>query len=352
MRQDSSHCSFILPAHLPLLGIHGIEASDILGVIRPLVQTLARRGIKLAIVVNDDLKESPLRENEILGINEDLVTAKGDGIELFYHEQKEQKLFSFLHRHILFYDLILIVGLDLLPLSKVWLLSESGVQAPSEMKNIVKVIPAEGREEKLRAFVDSWNMKTWCKTPLWGCVLIGGKSSRMGTPKHLIKDERGVTWLERTVEVLQGVTEDIVLSGQGEVPESLQHLTRLPDIPDVAGPMTGILAATRWQPTHSWLLLACDMPCVQNDALEWLLDQRTPGRWATVPRQRKGGFTEPLFAHYDFRCAPLWESLVHEGVWKIGRIAKHEKVHSPVIPEALVGSWRNVNTPCELKKIH
>ena len=35
--------------------------------------------------------------------------------------------------------------------------------------------------------------------PVWGCVLIGGRSRRMGRPKHLI-EAGGCSWLERTVQ--------------------------------------------------------------------------------------------------------------------------------------------------------
>ena len=81
------------------------------------------------------------------------------------------------------------------------------------------------------------------KTPVWACILIGGKSSRMGVPKHLIKADNGRTWLENSLNKLYPLVDGVVIVGDGVVPEGLKKTARLPDIPGVVGPLTGILAA-------------------------------------------------------------------------------------------------------------
>ena len=141
----------------------------------------------------------------------------------------------------------------------------------------------------------------------------------------------------------------MVLSGGGLVPEGLQDLTRIPDIPGVAGPLAGIISAMRWQPEVSWLLVACDMPSLSSEALSWLLDSRQPGRWATVPKRSEDSHVEPLLAHYDRRCRPIIEEVLASGSLKIGDAARHEKVASPIIPEQFAKAWNNVNTPEELR---
>ncbi|MCI5149713.1 MAG: hypothetical protein D3916_10065 [Candidatus Electrothrix sp. MAN1_4] len=90
---------------------------------------------------------------------------------------------------------------------------------------------------------------------VWGCILIGGKSSRMGRPKHLIQ-ENEKTWLEQAVEILSPHVEQVVLSGSGEVPATLASLAQVPDAPGLAGPLAGILSVMRWQQTASWLVMA------------------------------------------------------------------------------------------------
>jgi molybdopterin-guanine dinucleotide biosynthesis protein A len=184
--------------------------------------------------------------------------------------------------------------------------------------------------------------------PVWACVLIGGRSSRMGRPKHLIQDQNGVTWLERTVHILRPFVAGVVLAGRGEVPESLADLVRIADVPGIAGPLAGILAAMRRRPGVSWLLAACDMPDIKEEAVRWLLARRRPTIWGTVPRLREEGPVEPLLAYYDPRCRALFEDLLRTGCMRIGMVAADAHIETPIVPEHLREAWRNVNTPADL----
>jgi molybdopterin-guanine dinucleotide biosynthesis protein A len=242
-------------------------------------------------------------------------------------------------------DLILVEGDHRLP-AVIWL--EDGGKLPPEAGSPLRFFGPERRKEKVLAFLLEWIATVWRQTPVWGCVLIGGKSSRMGQPKHLLKDQGGMSWLERTVRLLRPFVAGLVLSGEGDVPGSMQELIRLPDIPDVAGPLSGILAAMRLYPAVSWLLVACDMPDIKENAVRWLLDRRRPGVWGTVPRLQEDGHVEPLLAHYDFRCAALFEDLLRTDCLRIGMVAANPEVESPLVPERMRSSWRNVNTVEEL----
>lgn len=184
-------------------------------------------------------------------------------------------------------------------------------------------------------------------SPVWGCVLIGGKSSRMGRPKHLLLHE-GRTWLERAVEKLSPVVEQVVLSGSGLIPEALNALPCEPDAPGLAGPLAGLLALMRWQPAVSWLVMACDLPDVDPESLRWLLNQRRPGIRAVLPDLGNGGRLEPLLAWYDCSCRPLLEEIAASGSLRLHKLAEQEGVCRAMPPAALHGSWRNVNTPEEL----
>lgn len=194
--------------------------------------------------------------------------------------------------------------------------------------------------------------KSLSENPVWACVLIGGKSSRMGQPKHLLKDKEGRTWLENTVESIKPFVAGVVLSGKGEVPPTLQHMLRLPDIPGVVGPLNGILSAGRWQPHVSWVLTACDMPGISGQGVDWLLADRSPGCWGRIPKLEHGDFYEPLFAWYDFRALTLFEKQLLQGNYRIGSIANHEKIENPAIPKRLCNNWQNVNTPDQLHSLY
>lgn len=189
--------------------------------------------------------------------------------------------------------------------------------------------------------------------PVWACILIGGKSSRMGQPKHLIRTLSGgeESWLERTVEEVVPLVDGLVVSGQGELPKALRDTIRIPDVPGVAGPLTGLLSAMRWQPQVSWLVIACDMPFVTVDAAKWLLSEKNPGSWGRLPRIAGSSFCEPLFAWYDKRALQIIEAQLLDGNLRAGRIADHYKIDNPIIPENLAVAWKNVNTPEQLKAV-
>jgi molybdopterin-guanine dinucleotide biosynthesis protein A len=185
---------------------------------------------------------------------------------------------------------------------------------------------------------------------VWACILIGGKSSRMGKPKHLLPHQNGQSWLERNVELVKEKVTGVAISGGGELPASLQHYPRLQDIPGVQGPLTGLISATRWLPDVSWLVCACDLPAVTPEAIDWLLGDRLPGRWAKVPRlsgQQRG---EPLLARYEPQCGPLFEAIGRSGRFSLHRMFANDKIYMEEVPADLEGSWRNVNTPAELQK--
>ncbi|MGW8195066.1 MAG: molybdenum cofactor guanylyltransferase [Desulforhopalus sp.] len=190
------------------------------------------------------------------------------------------------------------------------------------------------------------------RTPVWGCLLIGGRSSRMGRPKHLLQTSSGTSWVNHVVKVLAPLLDGMVISGHGLLPDDLQSVIRLPDIPGVAGPLSGIVAAERWQPMVDWLLVACDMPFVTRESVQWMLSLRHCGCWGIVPRQPEARHVEPLFAWYGFRAAQLFEEQLLSGNLRIGAVARHPKIDNPVIPDRLRNAWQNVNTPEQLKSLH
>ncbi|MBT4484861.1 MAG: molybdenum cofactor guanylyltransferase, partial [Candidatus Latescibacteria bacterium] len=213
---------------------------------------------------------------------------------------------------------------------------------------IIAALPrASDRAGRLMPILDDWLPEQWVKTPLYGCILIGGRSTRMSSPKHLLV-ENGKTWLEKTVELLKQVVNGVVIAGAGTVPEGLTDIVRLPDVPGIEGPMSGILSAMRWAPYSSWLVTACDLPGLSLEALQWLLSSRRPGTWATLPNVDENRKIEPLLAHYDFRARILLEKLTGEGIFSPSRIADNSKVINVSPPAQLSAAWRNINTKAEL----
>ncbi len=184
--------------------------------------------------------------------------------------------------------------------------------------------------------------------PLYAAILIGGKSRRMGRPKHLICTD-STTWLERTVALLESVCDSIVIIGAGALPPACTALPRVPDIEETDGPLAGILAAMRSAPQADWLVFACDMPAITAESVHWLLQAGEGLSSGVVPRlDATQEFYEPLFALYKSSARMLFETLLQQGKTKIGLVADNPQIQTPLVPPALHKAWENINTPGEL----
>lgn len=186
--------------------------------------------------------------------------------------------------------------------------------------------------------------------PVNAGLLIGGKSTRMGTPKSLLKI-KGKTLVARSFDTLSAFTGNTVLLGSGQLPKSLLSADRLSDIPGLKGPMAGMLSAFRWSPHSAWIISSVDMPLMHKDAWEWLLSQRKSGIWAVLPKIRGSKGVETAGAVYEPMIFEHIESLAGNGNAKLQDIAAHPKVITPIIPNSLVEAWKNVNTPADWIKV-
>ncbi|MBI5091891.1 MAG: NTP transferase domain-containing protein [Candidatus Hydrogenedentes bacterium] len=136
--------------------------------------------------------------------------------------------------------------------------------------------------------------------PLYGLVLAGGKSTRMNRDKASLT-YHGKPQVEHCYDLLSGFCAKVFVSnrveqandtGQGAFPQI--HDTFLD-----MGPLGGILSAQRAHPHAAWLALACDLPFVDESAIETLLKGRNPYKLATAFISERDGLPEPLCAVYE-----------------------------------------------------
>lgn len=110
-----------------------------------------------------------------------------------------------------------------------------------------------------------------------GLVLCGGKSSRMGSDKGLLKLEAH-TWAQTAVDKLTGLNIPVKLSvNTMQLPH---YSTVFPptdlitdtDTLDIRGPLLGLLSAHFQFPNETIFALACDMPLMETAILKELLN--------------------------------------------------------------------------------
>jgi molybdenum cofactor guanylyltransferase len=151
--------------------------------------------------------------------------------------------------------------------------------------------------------------------PIYGLVLGGGRSLRMGVDKATLA-YHGRPQIEIVLELLQNYTEKQFLSIR---PEQAQEkaFSACPQIVDLypgEGPLGGIVSAQASFPEAAWLVLACDLPFLDTATLAYLIEQRQPEKTAISYLSNHDGLVEPLCALYEPASAPLLAARFGEGL--------------------------------------
>lgn len=139
------------------------------------------------------------------------------------------------------------------------------------------------------------------ETPMYGLLLVGGKSQRMGSDKALLQYGGEQTQLERATELLNTVCAKVFVSQRHEqafpTPQDTEAI--YDSIEDVKGPLCGILSAMQAHPEAHWLALACDMPNLTHSVLDKLIREfQSKSAQLTAYRNSHDGLPEPLCAIY------------------------------------------------------
>jgi len=139
------------------------------------------------------------------------------------------------------------------------------------------------------------------KSPIYGLVLVGGESRRMGSDKALLCYGSRETQLERTAKLLGTVCKHVFISQRAEqsfeCPKNAKPI--YDSIEDAKGPLCGILSAMAAHPQAHWLVLACDLPFLKKPTLEKIIHEfRNTEPALTAYRSTLDGLPEPLCAIY------------------------------------------------------
>jgi molybdopterin-guanine dinucleotide biosynthesis protein A len=136
--------------------------------------------------------------------------------------------------------------------------------------------------------------------PLYGLVLAGGRSTRMGEDKAALR-VGGRTQLEQAMALLAPhVARAFVSVRKDQRADPLRAgFEQIEDTRTNVGPIAGIVAAQERFPQCAWLVLACDLPLLDAATLAFLLRARAPERLATAFRSSHDQLPEPLCAVYE-----------------------------------------------------
>lgn len=182
-----------------------------------------------------------------------------------------------------------------------------------------------------------------------GLVLAGGKSSRMGTAKQEIC-WHGKEQQYAMAGLLSKFCDSVFISCRSEQLEKVDAGYQvLADVSAEMGPVGGILSAFYHRKDTAWLVVACDMPLLDECALEFLVRARDPEKTATAYESPVDGGPEPLAALWEPQSFPLLLDFLETGSRSPRKFMTNSDILllKPEDPQVL----RNVNTPEEAAEV-
>lgn len=181
--------------------------------------------------------------------------------------------------------------------------------------------------------------------PVKGLVLAGGQSMRMGRDKGLL-NYFGKSQRSYSVELLQKCNLDTRLSVRKE-----QEVSDTDVIEDVflgLGPFGAICSAFQHDPNSAWLVLATDLPYVDERLIRKLLNHRNPSKVATAVKGKKKEFPEPLVTIWEPKAYPIMLQFLAQGISCPRKVLINSDVELLETDDVYI---YNVNTPEEFDSV-
>ena len=181
--------------------------------------------------------------------------------------------------------------------------------------------------------------------PIKGLVLVGGKSTRMGSDKAQLN-----YYGKPQKEAAKTLLENCDLETFYSIGYSENTKVKTDEISDKfinLGPFGGICSAFQQDPNSAWLVIATDLPFVDEKLIELLLEKRNPSKAATAIKGKNKDFPEPLITIYEPKAYPILLQYLAQGYSCPRKMLINSDVEIIEIEDNLI---RNVNTPEEFKK--
>lgn len=182
--------------------------------------------------------------------------------------------------------------------------------------------------------------------PIQGLVLAGGKSTRMGTDKGTLnfygKNQRDVA-----IDLLEKNNLKTYLSVREEQEIDIEN--KVIDTFIGLGPFGAICSAFQSNPNVAWLVLATDLPFVNDALIQKLLKHRNPSKAATTIKGKGKEFPEPLITIWEPKSYTLMLNYLAQGYSCPRKALINADTEIIEVDDDLI---RNINTPEEFKAAH
>ena len=185
------------------------------------------------------------------------------------------------------------------------------------------------------------------KRNIWGLVLSGGMSKRMGQDKALIEID-GNTQLNKTYTLLQNHLPEVFVSSRADqsADNERKKYNQIYDLYNNIGPLAGIVSAMHEHPEVDWLVVACDLMNLDDKTIDYLIENYHPNDNIIAYKSEYNGLPEPLCAIYSASAKSLLDESMNRKIICPRKILinSNAKLLTQPNPSAL----ENFNTPEDL----
>lgn len=160
---------------------------------------------------------------------------------------------------------------------------------------------------------------------LYGLVLAGGKSTRMGSDKGSIIYHKSPQ-REHLADLMQPFCDMVFISCRAEQ-EIISAYPLILDKYENVGPIGAILTAFEHYSDIAWLVVACDLPLINRSAIEFLIKNRNLNTIATAFQHPDNQQIEPLAAIWEAASYPILQAYLKKGHKSPKRLLENNQVH-------------------------
>lgn len=179
-------------------------------------------------------------------------------------------------------------------------------------------------------------------------ILAGGKSSRMGEDKSLIR-LGGFTLLERLASQLRPLVAEVLISSNEPASHSFLGLPLVPDERPDCGPVMGILSCLSAARFEKVFFTPCDVPDLPETFIRDLLN-RSQSCDLVMAMDARGRY-EPLLAVYSRRLILPLRQLVAAGERRVVSLLGLPGIRAEFVSLAGQDWYLNLNSPEDLRKL-
>lgn len=161
---------------------------------------------------------------------------------------------------------------------------------------------------------------------LYGLILTGGKSARLGKDKYLM-EYHGKPQVQYLYNLLVSVGLETHISCNKEQAHNLKP--KFPLIVDKfkeIGPMGALSAAFDINPKGAWLVVACDLPFINEATIKRLINERSHEHLLTTYQEVNSNFFETTISIYEPEVSAAMNIALNDGQYSLRKAIDNSQI--------------------------